>query len=77
MGHRDLLLEAKSRLEQYLDLQIDRHTDTYLPPDHLRGADKAGERYHHYRKTVDPDLAALIDNIEVAAADRPGKGTIG
>lgn len=66
MGQHDLLLAAKSRLEQYLDLQIDRHTETFLPPDHLRGADKAGERYLHYRKTVDPDLAALIDKIEEA-----------
>ncbi|WP_293811815.1 hypothetical protein [uncultured Bosea sp.] len=68
MGHRDLLLEARSRLEEYLGLQIDRHTDTYLPPDHLRGAGKSAERYMHYRKTVDPDLAALIDKIKEATA---------
>ncbi len=68
MGHQDLLLEAKCRLEEYLGLQIDRHTDTYLPPDHLRGACKSAERYMHYRKTVDRDLVALIDKIEEAVA---------
>lgn len=68
MSNRDLLLEAKTRLEEYLGLQIDRHTDHYLPPAHLTGPAKAVERYEYYRNTVDPELAALIDRIDESTA---------
>jgi hypothetical protein len=64
--HLELLSRSRFYLETLLEREIHHRQETSIPPDEFWGPANTAEREEYYLTTTNPELLALIQEIEAA-----------